>query len=584
MNEDAVERGEGLGSERREAPHLSSSGSPSRRSVLRTAATAIAGTFVPSAIDLNTARTMAQETPHGDRPDAAMTFEGVVAQAERLAAAPYAPPPDDLPPALAGLSYDGYRRIVFRPAEALRLGRHFSAQLFHRGFLQKKRVRLFVQPRTGAPRPVSYESRLFDLGKDLAGRSFAPDLGFAGFRLHYAFSDAPKGRVPGFQEEFLVFLGASYFRLRGDGQEYGLSARGLAIGTGAPEGEEFPDFVAHWICEPEPEARRITVVSLLDSPSVAGAYRFAIEPGDPARVTVTASLHPRRRIDRLGLAPLTSMFLHGQSGPGARNAQAFDDFRPQVHDSDGLVVRTGTDRLWRPLVNGRPSPQISAFRAQPLQGFGLMQRERTFAAYLDVEARHEARPGLWIEPLTDAPRPEMVASGASPRPAAPFADGAVQLFEIPSREEYMDNIVAAFVPAVPAEPGTALRVAYRLTTVGAEPTEALPGDLARVVSTRAGSAERLRPTEPPSPQRRLYAIDFEGPNLPKAQDDGVTAVVSAGAGTMVEPVAAFVPQTGGWRIYVEWRPPEPLPAGDVVLRAHLEKDGRPISETWDAAA
>lgn len=582
MNEDAVERDEGLGSERRETPHLSSSGSPSRRSVLRTAATAIAGAIVPSAIDLNTARTMAQDSQAGSQ--AAMTFEGVVEQAQRLAAAAYAPQPDDLPPALAGLSYDGYRRIVFRPAESLRLGRHFSAQLFHRGFLQKKRVRLFVQPRTGAPQPVPYESRLFDLGKDLAGKSFAPDLGFAGFRLHYAFSDAPKGRVPGFQEEFLVFLGASYFRLRGDGQEYGLSARGLAIGTGAPEGEEFPDFVAHWICEPEPEARRISVLSLLDSPSVAGAYRFEITPGDPARIAVTASLHPRRRIDRLGLAPLTSMFLHGQSGPGARNAQAFDDFRPQVHDSDGLAVRTATDRLWRPLVNGRPSPQISAFRAQPLKGFGLMQRERTFAAYLDVEARHEARPGLWIEPTEGAPGPEMVASGASPRQAGPFADGAVQLFEIPSREEYMDNIVAAFVPATPAEPGTPLRFAYRLTTVGAEPTEALPGDLARVVSTRVGSAERLRPTEPPSPQRRLYTIDFEGPNLPKAQDDGVTAVVSAGAGTMVEPVAAFVPQTGGWRIYVEWRPPEPLPAGDVVLRAHLEKDGRPISEIWDAAA
>ena len=516
--------------------------------------------------------------------DAPVTFESVAAEAERLAAAPYAAPAEDLPPALAGLDYDGYRRIVFRPAEALRLGRHFSAQLFHRGFLQRKRVRLFVQPRTGAPRPLAYETRLFDLGRGLEGQSFPADLGFAGFRLHYAFSETPEGRVPGFQEEFLVFLGASYFRLRGDGQEYGLSARGLAIGTGAPEGEEFPDFVAHWILEPEAEARRITVLSLLDSPSVAGAYRFEIEPGDPARMTVTAALHPRRPIARLGLAPLTSMFLIGQNGPGARGAEPFDDFRPQVHDSDGLVVRAGGDRLWRPLVNGRPAPQISAFRAAPLAGFGLMQRERTFAPYLDVEARHEARPGLWVEPLDLPARPETVASGASPRAADAFADGAVQLFEIPSREEYMDNIVAAFVPAAPAAPGRPLRLAYRLTTVGAEPSAALPGDLARVVSTRVGSAERLRPTTPPSPRRRLYAIDFEGPNLPKEPDEAVTAVVSAAAGTLHDPVAAFVPQTGGWRIYVEWRPPEPLPAGDVVLRAHLEKAGRPISEIWDAAA
>lgn len=576
MSEDAFERGEGQGPERRDRPLPDDSRSPSRRSVLRTAATAAAGAIFPSAIDLNAARTMAQEA-------GPMTFESVVTEAQRLAAAPYAAPADDLPPALAALSYDGYRRIVFRPAEALRLGRNFSAQLFHRGFLQKKRVRLFVQPRGGAPRPVAYDQRLFDLGKDLAGQSFAPELGFAGFRLHYAFSDAPKNRPPGFQEEFLVFLGASYFRLRGDGQEYGLSARGLAIGTGAPEGEEFPDFVAHWICEPEPEARTLTVLSLLDSPSVAGAYRFDIAPGDPSRMTVTASLHPRRRLDKVGLAPLTSMFLHGESGPGARNAQPFDDFRPEVHDSDGLVVLTEADRLWRPLVNGRPAPQISAFRAAPLRGFGLMQRERSFAAYLDVEARHEARPGHWIEPLAEEKRPEMVATGASPRPGA-FADGAVQLFEIPSREEYMDNIVAAFVPAAPLEVGKPRRLAYRLTTVGAEPSEALPGTLARVVSTRVGSAERLRPTEPPSPQRRLYAIDFEGPNLPKDHDESVRAVVSASAGAVVEPVAAPVPQTGGWRIYVEWRPPAPLPPGDVILRAHLEKDGRRISETWDAPA
>lgn len=576
MREDAFERGEGQGPERPDAPPPDDSRSPSRRSVLRTAATAAVGAIFPSAIDLNAARTMAREA-------GPMTFEGVVAEAQRLAAAPYAAPVDDLPPALAALSYDGYRRIVFRPAEALRLGRNFSAQLFHRGFLQKKRVRLFVQPRGGPPWTVPYDQRLFDLGEDLAGQSFAPDLGFAGFRLHYAFTDAPKDRPPGFQEEFLVFLGASYFRLRGDGQEYGLSARGLAIATGAPEGEEFPDFVAHWICEPAPEARTLTVLSLLDSPGVAGAYRFEIAPGDPSRMTVTASLHPRRRLDKVGLAPLTSMFLHGESGPGARNAQPFDDFRPEVHDSDGLVVATDADRLWRPLVNGRPAPQISAFRTAPLRGFGLMQRERNFAAYLDVEARHEARPGHWIEPVEAQARPEMIATGASPRPGA-FADGAVQLFEIPSREEYMDNIVAAFVPATPLEAGKPLRLAYRLTTVGAEPAEALPGDLARVVSTRVGSAERLRPAVPPSPQRRLYAIDFEGPNLPKDHDALVRAVVSASAGEMVEPVAAPVPQTGGWRIYVEWRPPAPMPAGDVILRAHLERDGRRISETWDAPA
>lgn len=500
-----------------------------------------------------------------------MTFETLSAQAERLAAAPYAAPPSELPPALTGLDYDGYRSIVFRPSEGVPLGRHFSAQLFHRGFLQRKRVALYLQPRGGPARPIPYESRMFDLGGRLAGQGFPADLGFAGFRLHYAFPDTPAWRPKGFQEEFLVFLGASYFRLRAAGQEYGLSARGLAIGTGAPEGEEFPDFVAHWLCEPEPDARALTVLSLLDSPSVSGAYRFVITPGDPARIAVTASLHPRTAIPRLGLAPLTSMFLYGQNGPGARGAKPFDDFRPQVHDSDGLCVATPGDRLWRPLVNGRRQPQISAFAAKPLAGFGLLQRERSFAAYLDVEARQEARPGLWV----------------SPDRGDAFAEGAVQLYEIPSDEEYMDNIVAAFAPSDPVRPGTALRLAYGLTTVGAEPADAIPQPaLARVTETRFGSAERLRPTVPPRTERRLCMIDFEGPSLPKGPDEAVAAEVSASAGTLHEPVANFVPQTGGWRIYVEWRPPQPMPAGDIVLRARLIRKSTPISaplsETWDA--
>lgn len=585
MNADDDVRGEDPRSPRQPGPpEAERTDRPSRRRVLGTVLSVAAGATLPSVVELNAARTRAEEGPRADRApaDAPMTFEALSARAERLAAAPYAAPPEDLPPALAALSYDGYRLIAFRPAESLRLGRDFSAQFFHRGFLQRKRVAVFLQPRAGAAREIAYGSRLFDLGRDLAGRSFPPELGFAGFRLHYAFPDTPAWRPAGFQDEFLVFLGASYFRLRAGGQEYGLSARGLAVGTGAPEGEEFPDFTAHWICEPEPEARTITVLSLLDGPSVAGAYRFAIAPGEPARITVTAALYPRRAIPRLGLAPLTSMFLYGQNGPGARGARPFDDVRPQVHDSDGLCVATPAGRVWRPLVNGRPQPQVSAFSATPLSGFGLLQRERSFSAYLDVEARHEARPGLWVEPR--AAGPGTAAADASARPMGAFSEGAVQLFEIPSGEEYMDNVVAAFVPAAPAQAGRALHLAYTLTTVGAEPAEAIPERrLARVTATRFGSAERLRPTDPPSPARRLCVIDFAGPDLPGAADAGIAVEASASAGTMVEPVADAVPQTGGWRIYVEWRPPQPMPAGDVILRARLVRGGEAISEWWDAA-
>lgn len=488
-----------------------------------------------------------------------MIYEDVAARARALAAQDYRPPASDLPPDLAALDYDGFQAIVPRPEATVRLGPGFSLQPFHRGGLHTKRVEIVFQSAQGTPRPFAYDPGLFDLGPALKGRTYPASLGFAGFRIAHAF-DA--GR-PDSHEEFLVFLGASYFRVRGRDQIYGLSARGIAVGTGAPEGEEFPDFTSFWI--DEPKGRAITILALLDGPSLSGAYRFVVTPGEPSTIAVTAALFPRRAIPALGLAPLTSMFLHGENGPGARNAQPFDDFRPRVHDSDGLLVQVPGDRLWRPLANGRAAPQTSAFRAAPLEGFGLLQRERRFAAFLDVQARHEDRPGLWV------------------RAEAGFGAGAVRLFEIPSREEATDNIVAAFVPEAPVEAGRRLDLAYSLVTVDKEPA-ALAPPLARVVSTRVGSAERLRPTNPPSPQRRLYAIDFEGPGLPADPKAAIEVSLSASAGAFVEPYAERVPQTGGWRLYAEYRPPATLPVGDVVLRARLGHAGRVLTETWDGVA
>ena len=542
----------------------------SRRAIVRGAARGAlagsAGLSVSGLFDLNAARTMAQtlgNTPsQGTSEPRPVTFEALAQRAERLAAEPYRASSSDLPQELAALDYDAFQAIRLRPEATVPLGPRFSMQPFHRGNLHAKRVEIFFQSPEGV-RPFAYDPGLFDLGPALQGRRYSPTLGYAGFRIATSF-DASR---PQSHEEFLVFLGASYFRIRGRDQVYGLSARGVAVNTGLPQGEEFPDFTSFWIEEPRGDAASITILALLDGPSLTGAYRFNVTPGDPSTVAVETALFPRRAIAALGLAPLTSMFLFGENGPGARGSEPFDDFRPQVHDSDGLVVQTPGDRLWRPLVNGRAAPQISSFRVSPLEGFGLLQRERHFAAYLDVQARHEDRPGLWVTPKGDG-----------------FAAGAVRLFEIPSRTEATDNIVAAFVPEAPVEAGRTLRLAYTLTTVGSKPAAALAPPLARVVSTRVGSAERLRPTNPPSPQRRLYVIDFEGPALPDDPNAAIDVALSASAGALVEPYAERVPQTGGWRLYAEFRPPEPWPAGDVVLRARLSHAGRVITETWDAVA
>lgn len=542
----------------------------SRRRAVRTTLASAACLLLPGAFDLNGVRTASAQPdasppmpPNPSHPR--MSFEGLVARAEMLAHEPHRPAPEDLPAELGKLDYGAYIGITFRPERTIPLGKRFTLQLFHRGFLQRKRVAITLQPPEGPARALAYDSSLFDLGPTLKDKSFPGSLGFAGFRIATAFDAArPEDR-----EEFLVFLGASYFRLRGKGQHYGLSARGVAIDTFGPGTEEFPDFTQFWIEEPAGDDGTITILALLDGPSLTGAYRFSVTPGDPTDVAVTASLHPRRAIARLGLAPLTSMFLYGQNGPGARGAARFDDYRPQVHDSDGLLVQSPGDRLWRPLVNGRAQTQISAFRTAPLEGFGLLQRERHFGAYLDVWARHEDRPGLWVKPNPTS---------------AVFKAGAVQLFEIPTIEETVDNIVAAFVPDAPVEAGRPITLAYGLTTIGAEPDSRQPDDLARVVGTWIGSAENLRRTNPPSPERRLYNIEFAGKSLPKDPAAKFDITMTASAGSIVDPETEYVPQTGGWRIVAEYRPPTPLPAGDIVLRARLSHGGKVVTETWDAVA
>ena len=89
----------------------------------------------------------------------------------------------------------------------------------------------------------------------------------------------------------MIFAGASYFQAIARNQVFGMSARGLAIGTGEPEGEEFPFFRAHWI--EAPSGDRMVVHSLLDGPSATGAYRFTIRPGDETTIDVEATIFVR---------------------------------------------------------------------------------------------------------------------------------------------------------------------------------------------------------------------------------------------------------------------------------------------------
>ncbi|RPE81184.1 glucan biosynthesis protein [Vulcaniibacterium tengchongense] len=460
--------------------------------------------------------------------------EHVADRARALAARPYRPPSARLPAWLQQLSYDEYRDIRFDPARALWRGRGlpFQAQFFHRGYFFRERVELY-EAADGTAVPLRYAPAQFEF--DGLPRPGDEDLGYAGFRLH-----APLNRADRY-DELCAFLGASYFRAVVRGLAYGLSARGLALRTGDPAGEEFPVFRAFWLERPAPGAAQAVVHALLDGPSAAGAFRLAIRPGVETTFDVNARLFPRVELHAVGIAPLTSMFQFD-----AHDRDGVDDFRAAVHDSDGLALHTGAgEQVWRPLHNPR-TLQESAFAGRAPRAFGLMQRKRAFADYADSEAQYERRPSLWVEPQGD------------------WGEGAVHLFELPTADEFHDNIVAFWRPRAPLAAGREHRFDYRLHWCG---THAWRPELARVRDTRIGAGYR---------GTRRVVIDYAGGRLPREDGAAVLAEVAADRGRALHP-DAYPLRDGGWRLTFEL---DPDGARTIELRALLRDAAGPLSETW----
>ena len=359
--------------------------------------------------------------------------------------------------------------------------------------------------------------------------------GFSGFRVH-----GPINRSDYF-DEYLVFQGASYLRAVGRGQGYGLSARGLAINTARPGGEEFPIFRAFWIEKPKVGARTVTVHALLDSPSTTGAYRFDVEPGATTIIDVDAKLYPRRALTHVGLGPLTSMYLKGPA-----HHRIDGDFRPAIHDSDGLAIFNGDGEcIWRPLTNPR-TLQTSAFMDRSPKGFGLCQRARAFRDYQDLEARYERRPSVWIEPKGS------------------WGKGFIELIEIPTDEEIHDNIAAYWKPANAPEPGSVFTFSYRMHWTGEIPV-AWTG--ARTASTRVGKGKK--------PGSTLFVVDFTGPAV--AGGKLPVATVTANPGRIDNVSVHTNPEIDGVRVSFELDP-----AGTELceLRLALRLGDQQISETW----
>jgi glucans biosynthesis protein len=469
--------------------------------------------------------------------EASEFFDKLIDRARHSATQAYAKQPPI--PDTAKLGYDAYRGIRFRPQSVLwRDGGKFHVEFFPTGFLYQTPVKIYVIGRNGAAATaaaataLSPSPEMFDFG----AATPPAKLGFAGFKV----TSPVNGQK---FDEVVSFLGASYFRPIGKGQAYGASARGLAIDTAQPRSEEFPEFREFWLVEPAPGDNALTLYALLESPGASGAYAFTVTPGKRTTVDVDARLFVRHGVSMLGIAPLTSMFLSGKSGPWR------DDFRPEVHDSDGLALLTGKgERIWRPL--GNPGAlQVSSFVDNNPRGFGLAQRERRFDRYQDGVAKYETRPSLWVEPKGD------------------WGEGEVRLVEIPTPSEYHDNIVAFWVSRWPAEKGAALEYRYRLSALSDE--AALAAE-ARVVATRQA------PVDGNGKARRLV-VEFEGDTLARMPEQRlVESNVEVGGGKLLRAEIDRTPGSTNRRLFIDVEPDNRRAA---EIRAFLTVDGKRLSET-----
>jgi len=479
------------------------------------------------------------------------SFKDVEQAAKDLLATPFQSPPP-LPEGLQNLDYDTWRKIRFNSDRAVWKKKKvpFKLQFFHPGFLYDRMVKLNLVVK-GKVEPLAITKDMFDYSQvpELLEK-LPPEIGAAGFRVHTAINK------PSYKDEFLVFLGASYFRAVAKGQVYGLSARGLAVNTARPEGEEFPWFREFWIEKPSRWGKSFTVYALLDSESLTGAYAFTITPGKETVMDVTSRIFLRKQTPMLGIAPLTSMFLYGENSlPSGRR-----DWRPEVHDSDGLMIHFQSGEwLWRPARNPF-TLSTSSFEADNVKGFGLFQRDTDFNNAQDLEARYEKRPSLWVEPRGD------------------WGPGRVEMVLIPSDLEIHDNVAAFFIPEKLAAPGEPMRFDYVMHWT------AKPAKYSAAVTTAATRASQ------PDKDSRLFVIDFTRTNSKsKKADKEVEAVVSVGpGGKLLEQQCFRNPATGGWRLTftvgieggsaLEGILPEKR--SPIELRAYLKFDDKSVSETW----
>ena len=491
---------------------------------------------------------LAEQTADAPNAPPAFGYSDVVKRARDLAAAPFDAQTPPLPDSIAALDFDAWRDIRFKSDRLLlgAPGAPFRLELFHLGHLYRRPVTVNVL-RDGVPAPVPYAANLFDYGHNKFAGALPINLGFAGFRLHYPLN------APHVMDEAIAFLGASYFRFLGRGQRYGLSARGLAIGASPGGGEEFPFFREFWIETPAPDTNRAVVYAVLDGESVTGAFRFEIYPDKETRIEVTTTLFARRAIPALEMAPLSSMFLSGKT-----DHRFNDDFRNELHDSDGLLMQSGAGEwIWRPLSNPL-KPELSTFLDKDVRGFGLLQRDRGFEHYQDLDLAYELRPSYWIEPREG------------------WGDGRVELVELPTSDETNDNIVVSWAPKEIVQAGASLTYGYRITAL-LNDSRLAPGG--RALNTFRTHPRAYGANEALTPGATRFLVDFSGGELSYYLSDPtlIEVVATTSAGRITRSFLAPNSHVSGFRAGIDV---QIEPGQSCDLRVFLRSANHALTETW----
>jgi glucans biosynthesis protein len=489
---------------------------------------------------------------------AEISLDYIAKLAEDRARKPFRSPKVDLPDFLKQdqLDYDKYREIRFRRDNALWTADRlpFRVEFFHPGYLYQEPVQVNEFTLTHS-QPIRFVPEFFDYGNTRLAKKIPPNTGYAGFRLLFELNKEDQ------MDELGAFLGGSYFRLLGKGQRYGQSARGLAIDSGESDRpEEFPIFTDWWLGKPHRDDDKLRMYAILDSVSCAGAFSFTIQPGETTIADVEAVLYlradkdvqtaspQRKAIKTLGLAPLTSMFWFGEN-----SERKFDDYRPEVHDSDGLLVRMDNGEvIWRPLNNASVM-RHQTFSSKGVRGYGLLQRDRNFASYQDIFNLYHLVPSVWIEPRGN------------------WGEGDIHLVELSTSYEGLDNIVAFWDPKEKPEPMKPLRFGYTMFWTR-EIDRRLSENI--VTATRIGAESRNK-------SRREICIDFKGPKLDSfTEADPPQAVASCSTnGTIAETLLFRNAFEGTWRVILKLQP-APGNTDPIDLRCTLKKNNEVASETW----